>query len=673
MKKTVTIVKALIFSFAIGIAPLSLVKAQKKERTELSVKNFPKRITTSSMGNFSADFSGQNIPSDYLINHLGEWLGSNGDHSFSLVKTATDELGIKHSVYQHYFKNTKVMDDVISVHEKDGMVTFVNGEFINSTDFNTAAQLSDQEVKQIISNEKNTASENLTFGTAENVIAKVYAGKDVKLYNTTTVATSSLKPLFSEVIYIDNNTKKIVKTLSQIYHADTPSVSTTYYKGNQSITVDSYNGSYRLLDNARKIHTYDATGFTGQLGLDAGGNLVLAGSTEYTNSSANFTSAATKAPVEVHWAIKSSYDYYLNKFNRNSFDGNGSAINNYYNMDFSKLSSSYPAGYGFNATAVKLANGMQFMAFGNGNLPGSPGATNTLASIDVGGHEYSHMIIDRNGTGGLNYQSESGALNESFADIFGTAIEFYGAPASANWTVGEGVLNVSPGYIRSMSNPNSANPALGQQPDTYNGTYWVSVVGCTPSGQTNDYCGVHTNSGVGNYWFYLLSQGGSGTNDLGTAFNVTGVTLAKAEKIAYKTLTTYLTPNSTFLDAYNGTKQAAADLFGANAPEIQQVENAWCAVGVGNCQTILAVKDTSEISNEIRVYPNPVKNGVFTIENTKNDVTFEIYDVSGKLVKQNEKLNKGTNKINTSGFQKGIYIIKISVNGTAVSKKIVVE
>ncbi|NPA08096.1 MAG: hypothetical protein GXO46_03825, partial [Chlorobi bacterium] len=95
MKKTVTIVKALIFSFAIGIAPLSLVKAQKKDRTELSVKNFPKRITTSSMGNFSADFSGQNIPSDYLINHLGEWLESNGDHSFSLVKTATDELGIK--------------------------------------------------------------------------------------------------------------------------------------------------------------------------------------------------------------------------------------------------------------------------------------------------------------------------------------------------------------------------------------------------------------------------------------------------------------------------------------------------------------------------------------------------------------------------------------------------
>ncbi len=96
-------------------------------------------------------------------------------------------------------------------------------------------------------------------------------------------------------------------------------------------------------------------------------------------------------------------------------------------------------------------------------------------------------------------------------------------------------------------------------------------------------------------------------------------------------------------------------------------------MGVGNCQTILAVKDTSEILNEIRVYPNPVKNGVFTIENTKNDATFEIYDVSGKLVKQNEKLNKGTNKINISGFQKGIYIIKISVNGTAVSKKIIVE
>lgn len=54
-----------------------------------------------------------------------------------------------------------------------------------------------------------------------------------------------------------------------------------------------------------------------------------------------------------------------------------------------------------------------------------------VVSLDVAGHEYSHMVVANNGLGGLTYQSESGALNESFADIFGTCIEFYSRPASA--------------------------------------------------------------------------------------------------------------------------------------------------------------------------------------------------------------------------------------------------
>lgn len=670
MKKTTTFVKALAFTLAVGIAPLSLAQAQNqnKDRSEVSVKDLPRISTSSLMGTFQAGFSGQNISSDFLINHLGEWLGTGSDHTFKFVKASTDELGIKHSIYQHYFQGIKVMDDIISIHEKNNLVTYVNGEVINNIAVAAGQQISSQELKNIISSDTNTAANDLIFSDIENVIAKVYNGRGVSLHSTSMVWASAMKPLFSKVYYIDNSSKEIVKSLSQIHTVDTPSVSATFYKGNQSITVDSYNGAYRLLDNARKIRTMDATSIDGQIGLDANGYIVLNGATEYTNATANFTAAATKAPVEVHWAIKSSYDYYLNKFNRNSYDGQGAAISNYYNMDFSNLNPSLPAGYGFNATAVGLSNGMQFMAFGNGNIPAQPGVANTMASIDVGGHEYSHMIISRNGTGGLNYQAESGALNESFADMFGTAIEFYGAPSMANWTMGEGILNTAVNYIRNMSNPNAGLQSLGKQPDTYQGTYWVNTANTSAD---NDYGGVHANSGVGNYWFYLLSQGGSGTNDIGNAYNVTGITLAKAEKIAYKTLTTYLTPNSTFLDAYNGSKQAVTDLYGAAGTEQLQNVNAWYAVGIGN--GVLATKEVSGLENQFSVYPNPAKNGVFTIDNNKNNVTFEIYDASGKLVKQTEKLNKGANKININGTQKGVYVLKINADGNTVSKKIVVE
>jgi Zn-dependent metalloprotease len=60
------------------------------------------------------------------------------------------------------------------------------------------------------------------------------------------------------------------------------------------------------------------------------------------------------------------------------------------------------------------------------------------------------------------------------------------------------------------------------QPDK--GTYWYA--GTADSG------GVHTNSGVLNHWFYILAVGKSGTNDIGSVYNVTGITVAKAEKIA---------------------------------------------------------------------------------------------------------------------------------------------
>lgn len=259
--------------------------------------------------------------------------------------------------------------------------------------------------------------------------------------------------------------------------------------------------------------------------------------------------------------------------------------------------------------------------------------------------------------------------------MLGTAIEFYSG-ITPNWTIGEGIptaniFTPSPSaYMRSMSNPNDVNPT--PQPDTYNGTNWAPTANPT---EDNDWGGVHTNSGVGNYWFYLLSVGGAGTNDIGTAFNVTGITIEKSEKIIYRALTTYMTPNETYLDAYTATKQAAADLYGAGANEVQQVENAWCAVGIGNCANILAVTDTVKTdSQNIKIYPNPVKNGQFTIENDlAGNSAYEIYDFSGKLVKRFTKLDKGINKVNINGTQAGAYVVKISTDGKIISKKIIVE
>ncbi|MBS1557823.1 MAG: M4 family metallopeptidase [Bacteroidetes bacterium] len=263
--------------------------------------------------------------------------------------------------------------------------------------------------------------------------------------------------------------------------------------------------------------------------------------------------------VDVHWGMEKTYDFYMSVFNRNSYDGNGSVIKQYVNPLIMNGTSGYPN----NASAFPSPYNLMSYGMGDG-VNYSP-----LVGLDVEGHEFTHLVVANNGNGGLTYQGESGALNESFADIFGTCVEFYSG-VNPDWLIGEDVMIGQP-YMRSMSNPNG-----GQQPDTYNGQYWVNP------NSSQDNGGVHTNSGVQNFWFYLLCQGGNGTNDINNAYSVTGIGITQARAIAYRNLTNYLTSSATYMDAYYGSLQAAQDLYGNPSTQYTAVRQAWYAVGIGN-------------------------------------------------------------------------------------------
>jgi len=123
-----------------------------------------------------------------------------------------------------------------------------------------------------------------------------------------------------------------------------------------------------------------------------------------------------------------------------------------------------------------------------------------------------------------------------------------------------------------MSNPNDFF-----DPDTYLGSNWFTG--------TFDNGGVHINSGVQNFWFYLLVNGGIATNDLGNAYNVTGIGMADAAAIAYRNNDVYLTPSSNYPEARFYAIQSAIDLFGSCDNRVFQTMNAWQAVGVGTAYT----------------------------------------------------------------------------------------
>jgi Zn-dependent metalloprotease len=205
-------------------------------------------------------------------------------------------------------------------------------------------------------------------------------------------------------------------------------------------------------------------------------------------------------------------------------------------------------------------------------------SANSLAVLDIAGHEYTHAVTDYSAN--LIYYSESGALNESFSDIFGSCVEFFSqkddrasyparTPGQADWLCGEDSW-LETTALRDIRNPaNSATVgANNEQPTRYKGTYWYFGTG--------DNAGVHYNSGVQNFLFYLLCEGGSGTND-GLAYNMTGIGITNAEKVAYRALTVYCTDHTDYRAARSAWMSAAQDL---NLDWVGSVSAAWDAVGI---------------------------------------------------------------------------------------------
>jgi Zn-dependent metalloprotease len=251
-------------------------------------------------------------------------------------------------------------------------------------------------------------------------------------------------------------------------------------------------------------------------------------------------SATFNNPVAVsaNWNSIKSYDYFKSTFDRNSIDGSGGNILAFVNVVESDGSSMENAFW----------NG-EAMWYGNG------GATfkKLARGLDVGGHEMTHGVVEK--TANLVYQNESGALNESFADIFGAMID------RDDWKIGEDVMQSgqSPnGCLRSLEDPHNgaAQGTQWWQPKHVNEKYNGS----------QDNGGVHINSGIPNHAFYLFATNSNVGKD-------------KAEKVYYKALKDYLIKSSKFVDCRIAVIQAATDLFGNTVATAAAA--AFEAVGIG--------------------------------------------------------------------------------------------
>lgn len=329
----------------------------------------------------------------------------------------------------------------------------------------------------------------------------------------------------------------------------------TRYSGRRFVDTELVDGSYILRDNSRgvEIHT-----------LDANNQFSVSFLTNFTDTDNNWTieehhnDRKDDAALDAHWGVIKSYDYFKNTFDRNSYDGNGAPLYNIVHIG-DKYENAFWTG--------------NYMGYGDGDTN-----FDALTSLDIVAHELGHAICQE--TANLEYERESGALNEGFSDIWAAIIEHKYAPEKEAFLLAEDITLGVPNFLRSMSDPKSSD-----QPDTYKGNLWrASSVedGCLiPDGGGNDYCGVHYNSGVLNHWFYILVNGKSGTNDIENSYNVTGIGWKSAEQIVYRLETAYLTSKSDYKNARDLGIQATIDLFGEHSPEAIAVQDAFYAVGLG--------------------------------------------------------------------------------------------
>ena len=312
---------------------------------------------------------------------------------------------------------------------------------------------------------------------------------------------------------------------------------------NRQINTYEEGSVYFMIDASRDMFNAQLSNFpddpVGTIWtIDLNDTSPIGGNGQFTHvASASNNWSGQAEGVSAHYNAGIAYEYYKNTFNRESISGDGQNILSVINVadeDGSSLGNAF-----WNGLGIFYGNGDNaFFSLGRG--------------LDVAGHEMSHGVVQT--TADLEYYGESGALNESFADIFGAMID------RDDWQIGEDVVKTSAfpsGALRDMSDPGNGWPVgqyfSGWQPSHYDDRFLG----------TEDNAGVHINSGIPNHAYYLFAQ---------------QVGKDVAEQVFYRALSVYLTRSSKFEELRYAVVQSAGDLY--NTSVINAARNAFDQVGI---------------------------------------------------------------------------------------------
>ena len=309
--------------------------------------------------------------------------------------------------------------------------------------------------------------------------------------------------------------------------------------------------------------------------------------------------------VDAHWGMMRVYDFYKNVFGRDSYDDKGATI---YNIIYTPGYSSGKDGMDFDDPMPRLLYNMAqcsaearsdwyppVMIYGMGGQildleTGMPGPyIRAFVELSIMCHEFTHIVTKNTAQLDSSIPSEGGAINESFSDIMAVSLvknDTYGVGSQSPWIVGGQGLLIGKDNLRNIENPKISGDV--PQADTYLGENW-------------DKLDKYKMMGVQNKFYYLLCEGGKGTNDNGDSYDMTGIGIDKGMRIAYLTLTKYCSSETDFSTVSECWQQASEELYGKDSAETQAVIRAWAAVGIGNAD-VTGIEEINGLPTATEVY-----------------------------------------------------------------------
>ncbi|MEK6748735.1 MAG: M4 family metallopeptidase [Pseudomonadota bacterium] len=470
----------------------------------------------------------------FLGTHRALFKLKNPDAELKLVREETDSGKRTHLIYQQTYQGVPVWGKQLLAHlEADNTLYLVNGRYLPSPALlNTTPKLDAASALAVVTQALNAP--NAEVLESELVIYPGADGQQTLAYRI------DVRPSILDrwVYFVDAMTGTVVHTIHNIHAAGSTvdGGGTDSHKNAVTFKVWSENNKFYMVDPTYPSATVPAdplqspspSGDTYVLDAKNGDGKSLS---FITSNSA--TSGWDEAAVNAMHNTRVVYDYYKTTHSRDSIDGEGKNLLVMIHTG-SKMNNAFWTG--------------TFMVYGDGD---DAFLSQTTKCLDVAGHEMTHGVIQS--TAGLIYENQSGALNESFADVFGAMVD------RSNWTMGEDCTAAAPHYLRSLQDPHLG---VDSQPAK------MSEYKNLPATEAGDNGGVHANSGIPNHAAYLTWQNLGGDE----------IAKQKLEKIYYAALTLYLAPSSLFVDARRALSKAAQTIYGVVAAKA--VDDAWDSVEV---------------------------------------------------------------------------------------------